>query len=115
MDFRVIAARIATKSIEARRKKVIEEDEDALEPEMETEGILEARSEYSCQIELSIVADFEGSANKNKLIKRIKKELELSIKNGLTTVARELELEPVSARVKPIKLECAVNDQTSES
>lgn len=111
MSLMEIAARIAA----PRKKAPLEEppEEPLEDPGEQTESILQPKTEYACQIELSLSASFEGATSKTKLLKKIKKELEVAIKNGLTTVARDLELDPISALVKPVKIDCAINDQAS--
>jgi hypothetical protein len=92
--------RIATILSKASDENVELEEKDSLRPE----------TEFSCQIEFTIIADFEGRSSKEKLINKIKSELKASIETGLTNVSRELDLQSTNAVVRPMRVECAVND-----
>ena len=72
--------------------------------------VLRPRTEYSCQIELYLTADFEGQIDKDKLLRKVKNEIVAALKVGLSTVANDLDLQPVGARVKPISITCSMND-----
>jgi hypothetical protein len=98
-DFHRMAARIARKRILPSQSKPIK-----------TKDMLIPSTEYSCQVELSLTADFEGSVPKQKLLKKLRTELVAAIKEGVTTTAREFRLTSGGVHVQPIRIECAVND-----
>lgn len=114
MDFRDLAARIASVSIEAarKRKKDVEKPKRKRVPKPKID-FTTPKTEYSAHIDLAIDVDFEGDAPKEALKKKIQNELISAIENGLTIVAEEFGLQSTTARVKPIKMELAVNDQAA--
>jgi hypothetical protein len=69
-------------------------------------------TEYSVNVELSLMADFEGTASKNKLLKKLQSELFASIKEAVATTARELSLRATGVLVKPIEVGVAVTDMS---
>jgi len=67
-------------------------------------------TEYSCQIELAVSADFEGQVEKQRLIKKLKAELTASLRAAMGIAARDLGLQSTSVEVRPVRVECAVSD-----
>jgi hypothetical protein len=122
MDFKVLAERIAFTNIEAarRRKKRKDEEEEGPKPKHKRERVsqpkvdfVSPKTEYSAHIDLSITVNFEGDVAKDILEKKIQNELIAAIQNGMTVVAEEFDLQSTTARVKPIKMELAINDQAA--
>jgi hypothetical protein len=77
---------------------------------LKTDDILEPKTEFSCQVELSLTADFEGMIPKDKLLKKLKAEIVSALQVGVETTAREYHLKPTGIHVRPIRVECAVSD-----
>jgi len=132
MDFRSIAMRVASGTMAARKKskkskksrktkktkprtskpvKPVEPElpEEIEEEEESTDSILKPKTEYSCQLQISIIADFEGEVDQSKLKKKLKTETINAVKAGVATTAREYNLEATQITVQPINIECAVN------
>jgi hypothetical protein len=88
------------------------EEEPEPEPELEEPepDILSPKTEYSIQLDLSLTADFEGSTDRQGLVKKFKDELVAAIKSSMSITARELNLTATGARVQPINIECVVNE-----
>ncbi len=99
------------KKIEIKKPEEPGESEEADESK-KLDNILEPSTEYSVQLELSLIADFEGDTSKSKLLNLLKKELVASVRSSMSTVAKELKLKPIKAVIKPLKIECAINDQS---
>ena len=120
MDLTNIATRVAATHEAGRRKKsrkkkktVRSKKKRALTPDRLPEvdsDVLQAEPEYACHIELDITANFEGRVEKKALIQKIKAELLTAIKGSMTTVSRELNLSSRGVTVRPLRLECDVND-----
>ena len=126
VNFRFLAMRVAT-GVEAAKKKtkktktkkptrtlkpkkLIEPvDDSIIIDDSITEDMLQSKTEYSCQLQISIIADFEGDVNKNQLLKKLKNEIINAIKSGVAITAREYNLEATNITVQPIEVECAVN------
>lgn len=70
-------------------------------------------TEYSCQMEFSITADFEGSVDRAALLAKLKRELVSSMEAGVKLTARAYGLRPTTIKVRPLSLECAVSDNAS--
>lgn len=108
--------RIASKVVEARkrkpRKKPVAQPAAPVRPRSRPE-VLTPQTEFSCKVDLSLTADFEGDVAKKDLIKKVKAELVNSIKAGMTAVCKDLGMECTNVLVQPIQVECAVNDQAS--
>lgn len=68
-------------------------------------------TEYSCRMDLSISADFEGKIPKDRLVKKLKAEMTAAVKAAMSIVARDFGLESTGVNVKPVRVECAMNDQ----
>lgn len=75
------------------------------------DDMLRSTTEYSCRMDLSISADFEGQISKDKLIKKLKAEMTAAIKAAMGIVARDFGLESTGVRVQPVRVDCAMNDQ----
>jgi len=78
-------------------------------------GILKPETEYSVSVELSLTADFEGSAAKNKLLKKLQSELFAAVKEAVAVTANELGLRSTGVMLKPIEVGIAVTDMSSSS
>lgn len=116
MDFRNLATRVASRNIEARRraKPVPKRQRKVSKPAKPSrDQLLSPETEYSCQVEISLSADFEGNVARQQLIRKLKSEIVAAIKAGVTTVAREFRIQATGVLVKPLKVEIAVNDQSS--
>lgn len=110
-----LAARVASVSVEAgrrgrKRKKTSRRRPAPVSVPSVAEDILKTDPEYSCRIELDITADFEGITNKQALVRKIKAELLAAVKSGITSVARGLNLKSSGVKVRPLRLECDIND-----
>jgi len=86
----------------------------ALEETEKETGILAPQTEYSLQLDLSLAADFEGNVDKQALINKFKADLTAAIRSSMSTTAKELKLNPIGARVQPIRVECAVTETEPE-
>jgi hypothetical protein len=69
--------------------------------------------EFSCRVEIDLVADFEGATSKNKLLSKLKSEIQASLEAGMKTTARDLRIELKDVTVRPVKLDCAVDSGIS--
>lgn len=106
-------SRNPSRSIAVQNLKSIQaalEEAPDLEPAESDPGILSPETEYSIQVDLSITADFEGSVDRQSLTKKFKDELVAAIKSSMSITARELNLTATGARVKPVKIDCVVNE-----
>jgi hypothetical protein len=108
MDFKVLAGRVAGRSIEAARKPRRLRRTSKPRKEM-----LSPSTEFSCQVDISLSADFEGSVAESALKKKLKNELVAAIKAGIVSTARGFNLQATGVLVKPLRIDCAVNDQSS--
>jgi hypothetical protein len=70
-------------------------------------------TEYSCQMEFAITADFEGSVDRAALLSKLKREVVASIEAGVKMTARAYGLQPTAVKVRPLRLDCAVSDDAS--
>lgn len=70
-------------------------------------------TEYSCQMEFAITADFEGSVDRASLLAKLKREVVSSIEAGVKSAARAYGLQPTAVKVRPLRLDCAVSDDAS--
>jgi hypothetical protein len=84
-----------------------------LDPDAES-GILLPQTEYSIQLDLALTADFEGSTDRQGLVKKFKDELVAALKSSMSITARELGLTATGARVQPINIDCAVTEPEPE-
>lgn len=126
LDLSEAAIRVASSSVEAARRsrsrrkkkpakggrKTLREtrpDNRAPAPILEAD-LTAPVTEYSCQIELSVSADFEGQVEKQRLIKKLKAELTASLRAGMGIVARDLGMQSTGVEVRPVRVECAVSD-----
>lgn len=75
-----------------------------------SEDVLADTPEFACRVELDITAAFEGKTNKAKLIRKLKAELVNSVETSIGLVARELNLASNGVKVRPLRLECDVNE-----
>jgi hypothetical protein len=87
-------------------KEPLEEDLDVDDP-----SFLSPVTEYSVQIDLSITADFEGKTTQTDLVKKFKEEMINAIRNGMALTASGLGLTAVRAKVKPIDIQCEINEE----
>jgi hypothetical protein len=91
-DFEAIAARVAASRHES----------------LEHPG-----TEYSARVEIDFSADFEGQVAKDAFATKLENEIISALEAAVKIVARELRLQPTHVRVKPLRVEIAVNDQAS--
>lgn len=106
-------SRIASRVVEARKKKSRKTPKILKNP-VETvsspsESVLEPSTEYSCRMEISLSADFEGDVVKKDLIKKLKSEVIASIKSGMEQVSRDLGIRGTGVVIKPLQVECVAN------
>ena len=131
VDLAGAAARVASHSVEARRRSRSKRGKkpkargktrarpkrDPAETAVRTsqpsfgDDMLRLTTEYSCRMDLSISADFEGQIPKDKLIRKLKAEMTAAVKAAMGIVARDFGLESTGVRVQPVRVECAMNDQ----
>lgn len=118
-DLRTTAARVASVSVTAgkrgkkrskgkKRAAPRRDIADALETV--SDDVLSSGPEYACRIELDISTSFEGTASKDALIRKIKSSLLSAVKASMTDVARSMNLKSGGVQVRPLRLECDVND-----
>ena len=88
-----------------------ESSDDSSIDTVEDPDILLPITEYSIQIDLSISANFEGKTTKKDLVKRFKEELISAIRSSMSLTASALDLNPIGARVTPIKIQFEVNEE----
>lgn len=116
MDFQTVALRVASISVEAARKKG-RKRKPLRQPLRDRgyvgRGILDPLTEYSCHVELSLSADFEGSVSQKLLMKKFRSELGAAIRAAASITAKDLRLDPPTVKVQPIRFECATNDQVA--
>lgn len=124
LDLSGAALRVASSSVEAARRskrkkpakggrKTMRETRPDRRPAPLFEADMTAPvTEYSCQIELSMSADFEGQIEKQRLIKKLKAELTASLRAAMGIVARDFGLQSTGVEVRPIRVECAVSDHS---
>ncbi len=106
MDLHRIATSIASTNIEAARRKKVSK------PTI-SESVLSHGTEYSCQMEFALSADFEGNVAKKQLLGKLKSELVAAIKTAMGIVSRDLQVEVQNVLVNPIRMECVANHQMS--
>lgn len=117
-----VASTVASMSVEAARRRTQKRKKRAKpakrKPRVETTSapVEEADmtapvTEYSCQVELSLSADFEGTIDKQRLIRKLRTELSASIRAAMAIVARDFGMRSTGVDVRPVRVECAVNDQ----
>lgn len=100
-----LASRIAAQNDEELDESLdVLDDHDTFKPS----------TEYSCRIELSMIATFEGSVSKKDLMKKIQDEVKSSIKSGMQIVSNDLNLHSTEIKVFPIIMECVVVDESEE-
>ena len=124
MDFRSMAVRVASINIEARKKakktkKPAKKQRRVSQPhpkprsKPQSKNVLTPATEYSCQVELSLTADFEGNVSKSNLLKKLQTELVAAIQTGVKMVARDFAIQATGITVRPLNINCAVTDQMS--
>jgi hypothetical protein len=69
--------------------------------------------EFSCRVEIDLVADFEGHTTKAALLRKLKREIQASLEAGMKTTARDLHISLNDVTVRPVHLDCAVDAGTS--
>ncbi len=72
-------------------------------------------TEYSCSVDISLTADFEGMVEQSQLLRKLKAELIASLEAGVKSTARAYGLKPSALQVRPIRVDCAVADNSSMS
>lgn len=76
---------------------------------------LKAHPEFACQAELSISVDFEGVADRSRILEKLKDELMAAIQTAVTTTARGLGVRATGVLVQPIEFDMAVVDPSDIS
>lgn len=122
INFRQMALRLASFQQEAGRKKKPRKPKlrprRVSQPKMphpKKDPILAPGTEYSCQADISFSADFEGNVSKGQLTKKLRQEIISAIKESVSVVAREFQIQATGILVKPLKVECVINSvSTSE-
>lgn len=118
-DVRALATRVASTSVTAAkrgkkrskgRKRAAPRRDFADALETVSEDVLSSGPEYACRIELDISAAFEGAASKPALVRKIKSSLLSAVKAAMTDVARSMNLRSGGVQVRPLRLECDLND-----
>jgi hypothetical protein len=120
VDFHRIAARV----LEARKKKrkpksrkkkapisqapVTSQDADWQDTSAD---VSRPQTEFGCKVDISLMADFEGQADRSALVKKIKAELINGLKSSMAIVSRDLGVDCTNVSVQPLKLDIVVNDQ----
>jgi hypothetical protein len=69
--------------------------------------------ESSARVDIAFSADFEGPVSKQELTKKINDEIIAALEVAVKIVSRDLQLKPGQVRVKPLRVEVAMNDQGS--
>lgn len=108
-----IASRIAAKPKKEKKEKskgkkvsrapVAEVEEQVFVPE-------DPGMEYSCLHELSFSVDFNGHADRQKLMNRLKKETKVAIESAVRVVCNEMNMTGKNLVIRPFNFECTVND-----
>lgn len=109
-----IAARVAAGSYVAgrRRPAKVRKPARVSKPARRTD-VSRPSTEYSCKIDISLSVDFEGEAVQKHLLKRLQDELLAAIQAGVKATARAQGLTATNVILKPIQVDCAVNDASS--
>lgn len=89
----------------------LEEPAESLEEDPTDPSILAPTTEYSVQIDLSVIADFEGQTTQTDLVQKFKEEIVNAIRNSMALTASGLGLTAVGARVKPIDIQCEISEE----
>lgn len=103
VDLESMAARLAVTIHTARGSRKPARQRDSLE----------LPTEYSCQVDISLTADFEGDVARNHLLKKLESEILAAIKAGVASTAKAYGLQATNILLKPVRIECAVNDPSS--
>lgn len=137
LDFHEMAIRVAAHSVEARkrarskkrkkgkgrskgrskRETQVRQPMSELRKQERTsrpiadDDMLRPTTEYSCRLELSVSADFEGRVPKDRLVKKLKAEMTAAVRAAMGIVARDFGLESTGVQVQPVRVEVAMNDQ----
>ena len=115
MNLLRIASHVASMNIEAARKKKPKTSVKSKKPKSKREKeILHQDPEFACRVEIDLVADFEGEGSKAALLKKLKSEITASLTSAMQITARDLKLELKNITVRPVSLDCAVTEGTSE-
>jgi hypothetical protein len=59
---------------------------------------------------IQLILNFEGQAEKQKLLKKLRNELISAIQTGVGITANEFDLGVTGVYVKPISIQCDIND-----
>jgi len=110
---RVAAPRRPKRPKRRRTERIVSPEERHAPKQVALSDVLAEPTEFSCNLDISLSVDFEGSTTKQQLVKRLKDELVTAIKSAVSATAQELDLQPSNVMVRPIKADCAVNDQGS--
>jgi hypothetical protein len=76
--------------------------------------IFHQEPEFACRVEIDLVADFEGEGSKSVLLKKLKTEISAALNSAMEISARDLRLDLKKVTVRPVSLDCAVTEGTSE-
>jgi hypothetical protein len=80
------------------------------ETDVNVDDFLQPQTEYSCHVELSITAEFEGSVSKEELLTKLKSELTAALKKSMIITSKDFDLKPTGVNVRELKFDCAVNN-----
>lgn len=113
-----VVTRVATRIISKKRKPVKKparsaKPRPAPKAPPVPDDVTRPITEYSCQMEISVTADFEGSIDRTKLLRKLKQEMVASMEAGVKATARAFGLTPSSLQIRPLRLECVVSDEAS--
>jgi len=139
LDFHEMAIRVAAHSVEARKRarskkrkkgkgkskgrskretqvrqpmsELRERERERTSRPLADDDMLRPTTEYSCRLEFSVSADFEGQVPKDRLVRKLKAEMTASVRAAMGIVARDFGLESTGVQVQPVRVEVAMNDQ----
>ena len=117
MDLIRVARRVSEKAKPKRAKKPKKTSLQAQQPEIPevSSNVLDPGVEFSFKIDLSLVVDFEGSAevSEEKLRRKLKAEIFAAMKGAALMAANDFGLQASNISINPISISSAVNDQAS--
>ena len=80
---------------------------------MMTQDISIPQVEYAVSMDVTLSVNFEGKADKSALLEKLKQEVITAIETGVSTTARSFDLAASDLRVKPLRVDCVINDTLS--
>ena len=116
MNFNIVASRVASFSVEAARKKKKSAPPKKVSKPKRVKSVptvIDSPTEYSCRLDISLTANFEGDTTKAKVMKKLRSEVVAAIQSGVTLAARDLGIQAANVLVKPLNVECDVIDSSS--